>query len=118
MVPRGTALPELGSEGRHELRIALKNLRYGAEFFAGVLEHPKKARPFAKAISALQDFLGTHNDVVTARRLIDGLGMEPNSDESCAACFVLGWFARGVPSAEGELHRTWRTFKRARRGWE
>ena len=47
----------------HELRIKAKRLRYELEFFAEIYPQLK---PTAKACKALQDLLGTHQDVYTA----------------------------------------------------
>lgn len=114
---RGAGMPELGDEARHDLRIALKNLRYGAEFFGGLFGRTRKAKAFGKSVSILQDFLGAHNDVVTARRLVGGMNIAPGTEEAGAAAFTLGWLARDVPLAEDELHRAWREFEHAPRFW-
>lgn len=115
---RGAGLPALGDDARHELRIALKNLRYGAEFFEGIFDRPKKAKAFEKTISRLQDLLGAHNDVVMARRMLDGVESSSGQRGAGTAGFALGWLARGVSLADDELKHAWRNFKRAPRYWE
>lgn len=115
---RGKRLPELADDARHELRIALKNLRYCAAFFASLFGRPKKAHAFLGAVSTLQDYLGAHNDVATARRLLVETVPAGEDEAARAAGFILGWFSRGIPLADQELHRAWRKFKQAERFWE
>lgn len=63
----GAALAEMAPEERHELRIAVKKLRYASEFFSPVFgRESKKARKRAKvflgAVEDLQEHLGDLND--------------------------------------------------------
>lgn len=110
---RGKRLAELPDAARHELRIALKNLRYGAEFFGTLFGGRRKVRRYVATVSALQDLLGAHNDVVGARQLLDALpaGLEKTSG------FVLGWLARQSSIADAELGEAWKAFKKADRFW-
>lgn len=114
---RGADMPNLDDDARHDLRIALKNLRYGAEFFEGLFGRHKKARAFGKAVASLQDLLGAHNDVITARRVVDEIASSPDRQAAAAAAYVLGWFARGVPMADEVLKDAWRDFRHAPRYW-
>ena len=116
-VKGGGDMPALDDDARHDLRIALKNLRYGAEFFEGLFGRHKQARAFGKAIASLQDLLGAHNDVVTARRVVDEIASSPDRQASAAAAYALGWFARGVPLADQALKDAWRNFRHAPRYW-
>ena len=59
----------LGPEGRHELRIALKKLRYSQEFLASLLP-PKRLAQSAAALSDAQALLGGLNDLSTAQGLL------------------------------------------------
>lgn len=100
-------------EERHELRIALKNLRYSAEFFTSVYDENKVVK-FTKATGALQDALGEHNDAASAMNLIDQnlLSAQPR-----AAGIILGWCAREINAPEIHLTDTWLAFKNVRRFW-
>lgn len=56
---------------RHKLRIAIKKLRYGTDFFAnlfGAKKH-KSRKAFVKVLKSLQGSLGTLNDIAAHRRL-------------------------------------------------
>lgn len=57
---------------RHALRIRVKRLRYGCEFFASSFPRAS-VRPYVKSLEALQDILGELNDVAVARRLLQKL---------------------------------------------
>ncbi|MGH8772251.1 MAG: CHAD domain-containing protein, partial [Burkholderiales bacterium] len=69
---------ELDSAGRHRLRIAVKKLRYAAEFFASLFAK-KRAQKYIASLMALQDVLGTLNDAAVAGRLLASL---PNAPEA------------------------------------
>ncbi|MGY2047142.1 CYTH and CHAD domain-containing protein [Methylobacterium sp. JK268] len=69
---RGRGLDDLDPEARHQVRIAAKKLRYGAEFFGSLYPKPKaqkRHKTFVAALAALQDCLGDLNDIATAHRL-------------------------------------------------
>lgn len=73
----------------HALRIALKRLRYGVEFFAPLF--PAKAgRRYLERIVRVQDALGFVNDVEVARRRLLGWAGE-DAELRAAAAFVSGW---------------------------
>jgi inorganic triphosphatase YgiF len=57
---------------RHELRIALKKLRYATDFFAPLMPERELAN-YRKRLATLQDILGQLNDITVARQLIDSL---------------------------------------------
>ncbi len=65
----GKDLAGLDPEARHRLRIETKKLRYAAEFFAALAEKGKRRQQqaFLTALEALQENLGTLNDIETAR---------------------------------------------------
>ena len=110
---RGEQLAELTDEERHELRIALKNLRYGVEFFGSLFDRRRIVRRYAGAVSLLQDLLGAHNDVATSRQFLDDLpeGMEHMSG------FILGWYARGTALADADLFDASTKFKKIEPFW-
>jgi triphosphatase len=60
---------ELTVPERHELRIAVKKLRYGLEFLSGVLPE-KRAQRTSAVLKRLQDSLGHLNDLDVAERTI------------------------------------------------
>ena len=54
---------------RHAVRIRVKRLRYGCEFFAPAFPALRTA-PYIAALKELQRILGELNDIAVARRLI------------------------------------------------
>lgn len=59
----------LGPDGRHELRIVLKKLRYTQEFLGSLLPPRRVARSTA-ALAQAQELLGGLNDLSTAQALL------------------------------------------------
>lgn len=114
---RGTGFASLNDEARHELRIALKNLRYGAEFFGPLFERERTKKSWTASISTLQDLLGVHNDGVSARAFMKDISATTSPDEQRATGFAMGWFARGDATADDEQRTAWKAFKNSRQFW-
>jgi len=66
---RGRKLPRLGVDERHQVRIAVKKLRYASEFFSS-LYSKSPVRKYTMALAALQEVLGALNDAATASALL------------------------------------------------
>jgi inorganic triphosphatase YgiF len=113
------SLADMDDERRHGLRIALKKLRYAAEFFRSPFEHQACER-YLRRLVALQDRLGLLNDLATARRLLlplkAGRGKEA-AGAARAAGLLVGWQMRDSVAAIAELPRQWRRFRKARPFW-
>lgn len=115
----GHGFADLSTEDRHQLRIALKKLRYAAEFFRS-LHEDKQVRRYIADLAAFQDALGHLNDVATATRLLHELhddGSHQAPGEPRAAGIVIGWHARIVTEAEPALVRLWQEFAAAKPFW-
>ena len=79
----GRQIEKLNDAARHEVRKAAKKLRYSAEFFAalyGTKRQVKQHKRFVASLNDLQDQLGALNDLVTARGLLDRLGLQNDPD--------------------------------------
>jgi inorganic triphosphatase YgiF len=83
VLKRGRRLAALEAEPRHALRIEIKKLRYGAEFFAGLFggRRAKNRRHAAlEGLAALQELLGELNDMAVQTDLAatgpDGTGRD------------------------------------------
>lgn len=75
---RGAALDTLDDEQRHDVRKAVKRLRYGAEFFEAFFSSGKQARRYRKFVASLeqlQDEVGALNDMVAAPQLLERLNL-------------------------------------------
>lgn len=104
---------------RHQLRIALKKLRYAVEFFRSLYDD-KPVRRYIQQLAALQDALGHLNDVATATRLLHELhddGSRSAPGEPRAAGIVIGWHARGVADTEAALVALWHDFTDTKHFW-
>ncbi|MEE1655674.1 CHAD domain-containing protein [Microvirga sp. CF3062] len=65
-------LRDVGDEERHELRIRIKKLRYGTEFFASLFtsgKASKRRKVFSSLLEELQEHLGNLNDLAVGGSL-------------------------------------------------
>ncbi len=111
---RGKKLVTLPDEQRHQVRIALKNLRYGGEFFACCFAGQRDPAPFLRAAANLQGLLGAHNDAASADHFLSASHAE---EAARAAGIVSGWYARGAVIADQRLEKEWKRFKAMRPFW-
>ena len=93
----------------HDLRIAIKKLRYGLEFFQSVLPERRTQR-IGRLLKSLQDSLGKLNDLEVAERTIGALTAKANSDDareavSRAGSTLAASFKPLVKSAQPEAAR-------------
>ena len=114
---RARGFEELAPEGRHEMRIALKQLRYAVDFFGVLFKPAADVESFVDKAADLQDMLGAANDAAVAGRLIASLDLEGDVPLAFAAGAVVGWRQRGGALEEKSLRREWRAFRKARPFW-
>jgi triphosphatase len=114
---RGRGFGSLDPEARHELRLALKKLRYTAEFFLP-LHHGAPVRKYAARLSRLQDALGLANDAATTHELLADLrDGKAGSELHFAAGAIHGWQSRQTIEAGRKLKKSWRRFEAATPFW-
>ena len=95
----------------HQLRIALKKLRYGVQLFRGL--YPKKSRkPYMKAMAAMQDALGVLNDAVVAQKLANRAADGEGPKAMRAAGFICGYYSARAEAAAKEIDGTWAIFEK------
>jgi CHAD domain-containing protein len=106
----------------HRLRIALKKLRYAAEFFAPL--YPRKdVKRYLEKLKGLQNHLGDLNDVANVRAVVDtvlrdGKGKRKVQPQMCfAAGAMTGWFDAQTPGAINRAMKRYRKFKRVTPFW-
>ena len=113
VLKRGRNFADLGDKERHALRIALKDMRYGSEIFAGVLGTTSRMK---RAVT-FQAMLGDRNDLVVARRLVKDLtAAAPGAFDRCAG-LLLARIAARHHAGERALRDTWKKLKRAKPFW-
>ncbi len=113
-------LKKLSPHKRHELRIALKKLRYTAEFFAPLYDEPA-ARAFLQPLSKMQDVLGSLNDVAVARGTLSRLAAPQSGGSaslSFAAGIVYGWHLDRAQHNWKHARKRWKQFVKTQPFWQ
>jgi CHAD domain-containing protein len=105
----------------HRLRIALKKLRYTAEFFAPLYPRRDVTR-YLKKLRGLQNHLGDLNDVANVRSVVSGLMREKSKKDEdgalrYAAGAMVGWYGAQVPGAIKQALTRYKKFKRVKMFW-
>jgi len=128
LLKRGNGFESLSEAERHDVRIALKRLRYALDFFGGVFDGEAKKK-FVKRLARLQDDLGRMNDVAVAQAMLARLigvasdGSEPaalpavQGQLAFAAGGILGWHRRRAAEIDLRLVKDWNAFVRAEPFW-
>ena len=128
LLERGNGFESLSKSGRHDVRIALKRLRYALDFFGSVFDGESKKK-FIKRLTRLQDDLGRMNDVAVAERMlaqlvgIAGDGSAPTTPAtsqgqlSFAAGGILGWHRRRAAEIDVKLVKDWNAFASSKPFW-
>lgn len=111
---KGKKLASLSPEKRHQVRIMVKKLGYGAKFFAEIYPD-KKTKPFLRALNQLQDELGILNDNNVAMQLLDQAGIEPHAP---VRYFLNGWYAHEQMVHHDNLAIAWQHFKEQQPFWQ
>jgi inorganic triphosphatase YgiF len=114
VLKRGQRLSQMPPEERHSVRIAVKNLRYAAEFFSSFFHG---ARSYIQEIGLLQDQLGAYNDAGSATRLLQDVAAAADPQAARAAGLVLDWCGRTTATADQNLENAWENFKQTRIFW-
>ncbi len=115
---RGRRIARQNEEERHRLRIALKDLRYGIEFFSGLHGHEARAKRMAEAAAVLQDILGRGNDAAVGAVLAREVAHPLGPDGAVAASYLAGWMARGAVLERDGLRAAWKDFRKCRDFWK
>ena len=106
-------------EELHRIRIAGKKMRYAAEFFRSLYSR-KLARRYLARLTVLQDRLGTLNDSVTGRRLLEELlpatGLDPAASARVLG-LVTGWQAARIHADLAAFPGEWEKFRELRPFW-
>jgi CHAD domain-containing protein len=116
---RGRHFSTLAPEERHEVRKALKKLRYSVEFFHN-LYAGKRLKQYLERLEALQDDLGHLNDVATAQGLTERLKKEnpqDGGDWRIGCGMVIGWHTQATGILEPHLIEHWQRFTEAKPFW-
>ena len=108
---RGRRIRHRSEEELHDLRKALKKLRYAVEFLAP-LHRPGRLKAYLNRCKALQEHLGNLNDAVVTVSLAEQLGGE--GEALAPAIDALRSWAEGQRArSQAHLRKAWRRFKDA-----
>ena len=117
----GEHLETLSEPELHELRKRAKKLRYAAEFFRSLFP-AKAAKAYIKALSEMQDRLGSLNDDVTAKQLLAELEKRNKSMDPAvlarATGVIAGWCAARLNDDLKLLPDAWAKFADIKPFWK
>jgi len=120
---RGRKLDRLDEHGLHELRIAIKKLRYAAVFLApAVARTPfdsRAAKAYIQATVRLQGALGTLNDRAVAGQMLADIAVaaRPTEDVAQPLRKLAKQAASGEKRRRRKLERAWKDFRKTGRFW-
>lgn len=116
----GRDFKKLSAQERHKLRIALKKLRYTAEFFRS-LYRKKREKAYFHALTQMQNSLGRMNDIVVAELLLKRLSAARDRRTSdlisTAGRMVTRWYSQNASNSEHDAEANWREFRRCDPFW-
>jgi inorganic triphosphatase YgiF len=107
----------------HRLRLMAKKQRYVGEFFREL--YPRKATgKYIAALAAIQDVLGSLNDALVSRHLVEELerflaGVPSLGPTAAArgAGIILGWQAARIAEDMGKVSGVWKGFLERKAFW-
>jgi triphosphatase len=123
---RARKVKALDARQRHKLRIAIKKLRYGVEFFAGLFDKKrmrKRRRSFLAVLKDLQSALGGLNDVAAREQLGAAFAAKPRTTRAQPQrAFAAGWVtateeARAKPLLKAAA-KAGRALREEKRPWK
>lgn len=97
----------------HALRIAIKKLRYAAEFCAQGLGDSERVESYVEILAKLQTCLGRICDAAVMTRRVE----EAVPDRLAFVASVRGWSACAIHIERQRLRALWRAFRKADRFW-
>ncbi|WP_421913302.1 CHAD domain-containing protein [Mesorhizobium sp.] len=117
-IKRGRHFDHLAADQRHQLRIALKKLRYVADFLLPVVGKTKQMKRYAQALARLQDTLGRFNDIARTPGLIGELKHRQElAHPNGAIAAILASQAAELEHGEKGLRHRWHQFARTAVPW-
>jgi CHAD domain-containing protein len=115
---RGRKLGSLDERRLHRLRIAIKKLRYAADFLRPAFASPL-AKPYIEATARLQGALGALNDRAVAAYVLADLATaaRPSEDAGPPLKALAKQVASGNKRRRRKLERAWMDFRKAGCFW-
>ncbi len=118
VLKRGRKVRKLDAEGLHELRKALKKLRYAVDML-GPAYKEAKVEDYLASLKELQDSFGALNDAAMATEALAGPEAPARDDPAVqrAAGWVLGALTVRMAEDRPELFKHWKRLSRAKPFW-
>jgi CHAD domain-containing protein len=118
VVHRGRRLGSLDERRLHRLRIAIKKLRYAADFLRPAFASPP-TKPYIEATVRLQGALGALNDRAVAAHVLADLATaaRPSEDATRPLKALAKQAASGSKRRRRKLERAWKEFRKAGCFW-
>jgi triphosphatase len=114
---RGRKLKRRTGAELHRLRIAVKKLRYAADFLSPLFDG-KRARDMLFHLARLQNILGAMNDAATVEHLMGEVcDAESVPAVSEAQGILLGWTSARALALRRELRAAWKSFRACGKFW-
>lgn len=110
----GRGISHLDDAERHELRKAVKPLRYGISFL-GSLHSDEATKDYRRQLAELQDVLGVLNDLAVGRRLVMELGR--SAARRAEAERIAAAFDRCLAKSLDSLPKAWHRFTKVTPFW-
>lgn len=115
---QGRGFARLSQPHRHEVRLALKKLRYAAEFFVTLHAPGRKGGAYLRRLAAAQVALGLDSDLLTTRRLLTRFDGAVEGEARYAVGAVTGFLCCRQEGIHDLARRRWRRFRRTPVFWE
>ncbi|MFT9090400.1 MAG: CHAD domain-containing protein [Gluconacetobacter sp.] len=114
---RGRGFARLTPPERHQVRLALKKLRYASEFFVALHAPGQKGGLYLQRLAAVQAALGVDSDVLTTGRLLSLFDGEAGGETRHVVGAVTGFLCCRQDATHEAAHRRWRKFRRTPVFW-
>ena len=114
---RGAHFRQLKTDAQHDLKIALKKLRYAAEFFLPLYATHAPAKRYVRRLARLQASLGRARDIASSRILLEAIRQDDQPALHLAVGAATGWQARDQIARAKTLRKRWRRFKATPASW-
>jgi CHAD domain-containing protein len=120
---RGRHLSSLGQKQLHKLRIAIKKLRYAADFLRPAFAAPPfdstAAKAYIEATTRLQGALGSLNDRAVAAQMLDDIAVaaRPTEDVARSLRKLAKQAGAGEKRGRQKIARAWKKFSKVERFW-
>jgi triphosphatase len=111
LMKRARGIDWRDQERRHDVRIRVKRLRYGCDFFSACFPH-QAMQPFITRLASLQDTLGELNDVAVARRLLAEIASKRETSA------LQRWLTGRERELIGSLEPAWGALEAKRPFWQ